>query len=121
VTEEEFQQAARQFIQQLPNYPQVGKRPFGYPKGAWWMSGLWAFLGMVLQLPLVLIDGLDRWQVVASVSGAILFCCAFTLRVVAFTSAAGGSVDRWLIERLGTVGSGAEQSDPPKSPVGRES
>jgi hypothetical protein len=109
VTEEEFQQAARQFIQQLPNYPQVGRRPFGYPRGAWWMSGLWAFLGMLLQLPLVLIDGLERWQVIASVSGAILFCCAFTLRVVAFTSAAGGSVDRWLIERLGTVERGAEQ------------
>ena len=120
VTEEEFKQAARQFIQQLPNYPEVGKRPFGYPKGAWWMSGLWAFLGILLQLPLLLFDHFDRSQVIMSVMGAVLICCAFTMRVVAFTSAAGGAVDRWLIERLGTAGNEAEQSDPPKSPVDRK-
>jgi hypothetical protein len=110
VNEEEFQKAARQFIQQLPNYPKIGKRPFGYPKGAWWMSGLWSLLGMLLQLPLLLMDGFDRWHVFASVFGAILICCAFTMRVVAFSSAAGVSVDRWLIEQLRAIEREAEQT-----------
>jgi hypothetical protein len=114
VTEEEFQQRVRQFIQQLPNYPQVGKRPFGYPKSTWWMSGVWALLGMLLQIPLLFTDNLDRGQVIASVSGAILFGCGFTLRVVAFTTAAGGAVDRWLIEQLRTIRSEAEQNAVPR-------
>jgi hypothetical protein len=108
VTEAECQQHAREFVKQLKNSPQVGKRPFGYPKGAWWRSGAWGCLGLLLLLPRLLLDGFERWHVIAAVAGAILFCCAFTMRVVAFTTAASGVVDGWLIERVQVLGKQTE-------------
>jgi hypothetical protein len=57
-------------------------------------------IGLLLLLPLLLLDSFERWHVVAAVLGAILFCCAFTMQVVAFTTAAGAAVDGWLIEQV---------------------
>jgi hypothetical protein len=103
MTEAEFQQRAREFVKQLEHYPEVGKRPFGYPKGAWLMSGAWALIGGLLQLPLLLTDILDRKAVLASVAGSFLLGCAFTMRVVAFSSAVSGAMDMWLCRRIEAI------------------
>ncbi len=75
MTEEEFQQRAKQFIQQLPDYPQLGKRPFGYPKDAWRMSGLWAVVGMMMQVPILFADGVNRGQIISSILGRFCLLC----------------------------------------------
>jgi hypothetical protein len=65
-----------------------------------------ALVGFLLQLPLWLNTDVERWAVFCSVWGAVLVSCAFTMRVVAFTSAASGAMDLWLaecIEALGTL------------------
>ena len=100
MTETEFQKQAQEFVKQLKNYPRVGKRPFGYPKVAWWLSGTWGFLGVLLLLPIVFSEGLDRGVVLAAMCGVLLFSAGFTMRVVAFTSAASGAMDRWLHEQI---------------------
>jgi hypothetical protein len=103
LSEEEHQRRIEDFTKRLKDYPQVGKRPFGYPKGAWLMSGMMGTLGLLLLLPLVLSNEMDRASVLCPVVGVLLFCCGFTMRVVAFTSAASGAMDRWLYERLEAV------------------
>jgi hypothetical protein len=100
VSETEFRLQALEFIKQLNYYPRVGKRPFGYPKAAWWMSGTWGFLGVLLQIPIVFSEDLERGAVMASLFGVLVFSLGFTMRVVAYTSAAGGAMDRWLHEQM---------------------
>jgi hypothetical protein len=100
VSETEFQLQAQEFIKQLKHYPRVGKRPFGYPKAAWWMSGTWGFLAVLLQIPIVFSEDLERGAVMASLFGVLLFSLGFTMRVVAYTSAASGAMDRWLHEQM---------------------
>jgi hypothetical protein len=100
VSETEFQLQAQEIVKQLKNYPRIGKRPFGYPKAAWWMSGTWGFLGVLLQIPIVFSEDLERGAVMASLFGVLLFSLGFTMRVVAYTSAAGGAMDRWLHEQI---------------------
>jgi hypothetical protein len=103
VTEAEFQQAAARFTQQLPHYPRVGRRPFGYPKGAWRMQGVLFVLGGLMFVPLLFPRPVDRTLLGACLFGVFLMTCAWTLRVLAFTSAASGAVDLWLAERIAAV------------------
>lgn len=103
MTEAEYQRRAKGFVGHLEHYPRVGKRPFGYPKGAWLMSGAWAIFGGLLQLPLLMADDVERGAVLASVAGAFLLGCGFTMRVIAFTSAASGAIDLWLADRLASL------------------
>lgn len=100
MTEAEYQQKAREFISQLEYWPKIGKRPFGYPKLQWFLQTVWTVLGCLLVLPIVMSDDLKRSHVVMGGCGLFLVGCAFTMRVVAFTSAASGAVDRWIILRL---------------------
>lgn len=104
--EAEHQQRLREFVKQLEHYPQVGKRPYGYPKAAWWMSGAMAMGGLLLQLPLYLADVAEPKAILAAIFGGVLFGCGFTLRVVAFTSAVAGAMDRWLYQRIEAVEKG---------------
>jgi hypothetical protein len=100
MSEAEYQQKIREFIGQLEHWPKIGKRPYGYPKIQWFLQGVWSVLGCLLVLPIAMNEELKRSHVLMGGSGLFLIGCAFTMRVVAFTSAAGGAVDRWIILRL---------------------
>jgi hypothetical protein len=100
MSEAEFEMQREEFVKQLKDYPQVGRRPFGYPKQAWWTSGAMALLGALLQLPLLLSREVERQPVVSALFGVLLLACAFAMRMTAFTSAAHGAMDRWLYEQI---------------------
>jgi hypothetical protein len=100
MTEEEYQQHIIEFSKKLKHLPQVGKRPFGYPKLAWLMSGLCGVFGLVAMLPLVLSKTEGMGPIVSAVAGTVLFSCMFTMRSIAHISAIHAAVDRHILERL---------------------
>ena len=101
MTEEELERSIKKFTKQLKGYPQVGRRPRGYPKWAWWLSGVQFLFGCALQLPLLFEEGnIERGTIGAALFGVVCISFALTMRMLAFNSAVSGAVDVWLSERI---------------------